>query len=91
MGGWTIPLESSEPRSKILVRRGSRLTQKSVYWGLEMAVPLGLAGLLIMDLRKRKVITDKQLVLIVKAPTYLAVARTCLGMCVYMIGRVLEC
>lgn len=73
-----------------LIRRGSRLTQHSVSWGLELAVPIGIAGLILIDLRKRKVITDRQLALTIKAPTYLAVAGACLGMGVYVIGRVFE-
>lgn len=76
--------------SKILVRRGSRLTEKSISWGLEIAVPIGLSGLLLIDLMRRKIINDKQLLFIIKAPTYLAVTGVCFGLCVYVTGRIFE-
>lgn len=75
---------------KTLVRRGSRITERSIYWGLEIAVPFGIAGLLLVELKRRKRINNKQLDLVIKAPTYIAVTGTCLGIGIYIVGKLFE-
>ena len=81
---------NSETPSKVLVRRGSRMAERSITWGLELAVPIGIVGLLLMNLRKRKQINNNQLALVIKTPTYIAAFGTCLGVGIYFTGKIIE-
>ena len=80
-----------EHTGKILIRRGTQISKTSAGYGLELAIPFGIAGIALAELARRRwsepIITRIYSIRpIFTLPTYLSLAGTIVGIGATVLG-----